>query len=68
MNRFTTILYSNEADFGRFLSFSQGVTKLIETKLPDAPHINGGVTAIMALPCKAATGRLRFVTGGEDKK
>ncbi|GAA6060013.1 hypothetical protein JCM10212_001171 [Sporobolomyces blumeae] len=45
-----------------------GSTKLIETRLPDAPHVNGGVTAIMTLPNKASTGRLRFVTGGEDKK
>ncbi|GAA5948116.1 hypothetical protein JCM3765_007117 [Sporobolomyces pararoseus] len=45
-----------------------GGTKLIETRLTDAPHVNGGVTAIMALPNKASTGRLRFVTGGEDKK
>ncbi|GAA5978096.1 hypothetical protein JCM5350_007393 [Sporobolomyces pararoseus] len=45
-----------------------GGTTLIETRLTDAPHVNGGVTAIMALPNKASTGRLRFVTGGEDKK
>ncbi|GAA5925497.1 uncharacterized protein JCM15063_005040 [Sporobolomyces koalae] len=43
-------------------------TKLVETRLTDAPHVNGGVTAIMALPNKVSTGRLRFVTGGEDKK
>ncbi|GAA5962192.1 hypothetical protein JCM21900_002305 [Sporobolomyces salmonicolor] len=43
-------------------------TTLIETRLPDAPHLTGGVTALMALPSKASTDRLRFVTGGEDKK
>ncbi|BGP32446.1 hypothetical protein JCM10296v2_004227 [Rhodotorula toruloides] len=39
--------------------------KLIETKVPTKPHTLGGVTALTTLP---GTGRLRFVTGGEDKK
>ncbi|GAA5865666.1 hypothetical protein JCM1840_003211 [Sporobolomyces johnsonii] len=43
-------------------------TTLVETRLPDAPHLTGGVTALMALPAKASTDRLRFVTAGEDKK
>ncbi|GAA6008192.1 hypothetical protein JCM11491_001924 [Sporobolomyces phaffii] len=46
----------------------QGVHKLTETRLDEAPHVNGGVSAIMALPSNAPTDRLRFVTGGEDKK
>ncbi|KAL7340129.1 hypothetical protein BJY59DRAFT_760462 [Rhodotorula toruloides] len=39
--------------------------RLIETKVPTKPHTLGGVTALTTLP---GTGRLRFVTGGEDKK
>ncbi|EGU11676.1 Proteophosphoglycan ppg4 [Rhodotorula toruloides ATCC 204091] len=39
--------------------------RLIETKVPTKPHTLGGVTALTTLP---GTGRLRFATGGEDKK
>lgn len=34
-------------------------------KLDERPHTAGGVTAIVTLP---GAGRLRFITGGEDKK
>ncbi|GAA5893696.1 hypothetical protein JCM8208_000862 [Rhodotorula glutinis] len=40
-------------------------TALIPTKLDERPHVAGGVTAIATLP---GAGRLRFITGGEDKK
>lgn len=47
------------------LTNSQLGARLIETKVPTKPHTLGGVTALTTLP---GTGRLRFVTGGEDKK
>ncbi|GJN90813.1 hypothetical protein Rhopal_003827-T1 [Rhodotorula paludigena] len=39
--------------------------QLVDTKVAARPHVTGGVTAVTALP---GSGRLRFVTGGEDKK
>ena len=47
------------------LLLPQAGTALVPTKLDERPHVAGGVTAIATLP---GTGRLRFVTGGEDKK
>ncbi|BGP24999.1 nuclear mRNA export, poly(A)+RNA binding protein [Rhodotorula toruloides] len=40
-------------------------TRLVKTQVATKPHTLGGVTALTTLP---GTGRLRFVTGGEDKK
>ncbi|GAA5872199.1 hypothetical protein JCM3774_002291 [Rhodotorula dairenensis] len=40
-------------------------SRLVERKVDLRPHKSGGVTALATLP---GSGRLRFVTGGEDKK
>ncbi|GAA5856057.1 hypothetical protein JCM9279_006490 [Rhodotorula babjevae] len=40
-------------------------TALVPSPLDERPHTVGGVTAIATLP---GAGRLRFITGGEDKK
>ncbi|GAA5983196.1 hypothetical protein JCM10908_000191 [Rhodotorula pacifica] len=40
-------------------------SRLVERKVDLRPHKSGGVTALATLP---GTGRLRFVTGGEDKQ
>ncbi|BGP40457.1 hypothetical protein JCM10450v2_004439 [Rhodotorula kratochvilovae] len=44
---------------------SNAGSSLIASKLDERPHVAGGVTAISTIP---GTGRLRFITGGEDKK
>ncbi|GAA6018198.1 hypothetical protein JCM8202_000223 [Rhodotorula sphaerocarpa] len=43
----------------------QNGSRLIQDKVAVRPHKAGGVTALTTLP---GTGRLRFVTGGEDKQ
>ena len=50
----------------RLIDFAmQNGSRLVERKVDLRPHKSGGVTALATLP---GSGRLRFVTGGEDKK